>query len=116
MERKGICKCLAGAAYAVRRTLVTAWCISGVLQGLSIPWNVACLNLQTLQVVREIMESPKLPALLQDPYGNYVVQSSLQISTGALHQELVEQIRPYLPSLRGTPHGKRILAKLNGKI
>ena len=67
-------------------------------------------------VVREIMQSPQLPRLLQDPYGNYVVQSSLQVSSGQLHQEFVEHIRPYLPALRGTPHGKRILAKLNGKI
>jgi len=67
-------------------------------------------------LVREIMTSPQLPRLLQDPYGNYVVQSSLQVSSGQLHQEFVEHIRPYLPALRGTPHGKRILAKLNCKI
>lgn len=66
--------------------------------------------------MREVMQSPQLPRLLQDAYGNYVVQSSLQISSGQLHSELVEHIRPYLPALRGTPHGKRILAKLNGKI
>ena len=30
-----------------------------------------------------------------------------------LLEYLVEQIKPYLASLRGTPHGKRIMAKIN---
>jgi hypothetical protein len=29
---------------------------------------------------------------------------------------LVEAIRPHLPALRGTPHGKRILAKVSIKL
>lgn len=53
---------------------------------------------------------------MQDPYANYVMQSALTVTTGALHAALVEAIRPHLPSLRGTPHGKRILAKLSIKI
>jgi hypothetical protein len=28
---------------------------------------------------------------------------------------MVEAIKPYLPSLRGTPHGKRILQRVSGK-
>ena len=81
-----------------------------------------CLKLGGLQteretVVREIIVSPLLPRLLQDSYGNYVVQSSLTISSGSsLHQDLVDAIKPYLPALRGTPHGKRILQKVNGKV
>ena len=54
--------------------------------------------------------------LLQDPYANYVLQSALTVSNGQLHAQLVDAIRPYLPSLRGTPHGKRILSKINVKI
>lgn len=77
-----------------------------------------CLKLGGLDdarehIVREIMLSPSLPRLLQDPYGNYVVQSALTVTSGQLHQALVDCIRPYLPSLRGTPHGKRILQKVN---
>ncbi len=53
---------------------------------------------------------------LQDPYANYVLQSALTVSNGQLHAQLVDAIRPYLPSLRGTPHGKRILSKINVKI
>ena len=63
-------------------------------------------------VIREMLTSPLLPRLLQDSYGNYVVQSALSVSSGQLHSELVDAIRPYLPALRGTPHGKRILQKV----
>ena len=64
------------------------------------------------KIVVEIMESPSLGRLLQDPYANYVVQSALGVSNGDLHTELVEQIRPHLNALKGTPHGKRIMAKV----
>ena len=53
---------------------------------------------------------------MQDPYANYVLQSALTVSSQGLHQQLVDAIRPYLPSLRGTPHGKRILSKIQVKI
>ena len=76
-----------------------------------------CLKLGGLddareRIIRELMHSPSLPRLLQDPYGNYVIQSALTVTSGSLHQSLVECIRPFLPSLRGTPHGKRILQKV----
>ena len=53
---------------------------------------------------------------LQDPYANYVMQSALTVTTAQLHGRLVDHIRPHLPALRGTPHGKRILAKISIKI
>lgn len=52
----------------------------------------------------------------QDPYANYVVQRALTVTSGELHMQLVDAIRPFLPTLRGTPHGKRILAKINLKL
>jgi hypothetical protein len=67
-------------------------------------------------VVIELMESPSLGRLLQDPYANYVMQSALAVTSGELHSQLVDAIRPHLTSLRGTPHGKRILAKIAVKI
>lgn len=63
-------------------------------------------------VVRELTASPLLGRLLQDSYGNYVIQSALAVSNGPAHTDLVEAIKPFLPSLRGTPHGKRILQKV----
>lgn len=67
-------------------------------------------------VVEELMTSPSFGRLLQDPYANYVMQSALSVTSGARHAALVEAIRPFLPALRGTPHGKRILAKIAIKV
>ena len=63
-------------------------------------------------VVREIMSSPLLDRLLMDPYGNYVVQSTLMVTKGPLHADLVERIRPHLPLIKNSPFGKRILRLL----
>lgn len=123
--------------------------------------------------VREIMSSPLLPRLLQDAYGNYVVQSVLSVhlaapvpssappaaaaavagaaqpvkecagaaeaggdgaagagtaeglgagggvvmmTTASLLQYAVDAIRPYTVLLQATPHGKRILQRIGGKL
>ena len=63
-----------------------------------------------------MMESPLLGRLLQDAYGNYVVQSALTVTTGPVRQVMVDAIKPFLTSLRGTPHGKRILQKIGAKV
>ena len=45
-----------------------------------------------------------------------MIQSALSVTGGTTHTMLVEAIRPYLPTLRGTPHGKRIVQRINGKV
>ena len=64
-------------------------------------------------IVRELTNSPTLEKLLQDPYGNYVVQSALTVTSGQLHADLVDRIRPHVPAIRSSPFGKRILARSN---
>ena len=60
------------------------------------------------------MTAPLLPRVLGDAYGNYVVQSILTITSGPMHQFVVDAIRPHVQTLRGTPHGKRILQRVGG--
>ncbi|CAM6082228.1 unnamed protein product [Calypogeia fissa] len=78
-----------------------------------------CLKLATDEnrgrIVRELMGSPRLGQMLQDPYANYVVQSALTVAKGSLHTGLVEAIRPHLSVLRSSPYGKRILSRTNLK-
>lgn len=62
-------------------------------------------------LVKELIASPALERLLQDPYGNYVVQSALGVTKGQLHQELVERIRPHMAAIKSSPYGKRIIAR-----
>ncbi|KAH3762630.1 armadillo-type protein [Pelomyxa schiedti] len=63
-------------------------------------------------VVKEITESPEIATLLQDPFGNYVVQTALSHADPSQHRALVEKINPHLPQLRNTPYGKRIQTKV----
>eukprot|EP01026_Neomeris_dumetosa_P081042 TRINITY_DN904_c0_g1_i1.p1 TRINITY_DN904_c0_g1~~TRINITY_DN904_c0_g1_i1.p1 ORF type:complete len:718 (-),score=95.06 TRINITY_DN904_c0_g1_i1:454-2607(-) len=67
-------------------------------------------------MIVEITESVDLLSMLQDPYGNYVVQSALQVTTGELHNRLVDAIKPHVPNLKNTPQGKRIVQRINGKL
>lgn len=68
-----------------------------------------------VRIVQELMGSSLLEQLLQDPYANYVIQSALLVSKGALHTSLVEAIHPHMPSLRSSLYGKRILSRRNLK-
>lgn len=75
-----------------------------------------CLNVTDVQtraaIIQELVEYDNLLYLLQDPYANYVIQTSLNVSEPVQHARLVEAIRPHLTSLRNTPYGKRIQNKI----
>ncbi|QHO30074.1 hypothetical protein HN51_018486 [Arachis hypogaea] len=61
------------------------------------------------RIVRELLSTPHFEQLLQDPYANYVIQSALAYTKGALHVSLVEAVRPY-KILRTSPYCKRIFS------
>lgn len=50
--------------------------------------------------------------LLHDAYGNYVLQTTLDVADDASFRQLSEMLRPAIPDVRNTPHGRRILSKL----
>jgi len=63
-------------------------------------------------MIRTLLNDGQLASLLQDPFGNYVVQTALTVSDPFLHAKLVEAIKPHLAQLRNTPYGKRIQNKI----
>ena len=88
-------------------------------------------------LVAEVLNRSRLEKLLRDSYGNYVIQTILDYcdmgqrmvvslrstvvgnlprftmaSYSRLTPQLIECIRPILPSIRNTPYGKRIQSKL----
>ena len=73
--------------------------------------EVATPAVQNL-IIEEIMQAATLSLLLQDPYGNYVIQTALNIARPDQYRKLVEEIKPRLPALRNTPYGKRIQNKI----
>ncbi|KAL6203897.1 hypothetical protein ACLB2K_021167 [Fragaria x ananassa] len=62
------------------------------------------------RIIQELIENMRLDQIMQDPYGNYVIQAALSQSKGSLHSKLVEAIKPHVPVLRSSPYGKQILS------
>ncbi|XP_016469600.1 pumilio homolog 12-like [Nicotiana tabacum] len=61
-------------------------------------------------IIEELISDPRLDQIMQDPYGNYVIQAALNISKGALRAALVEAVRAHVPILRTSPYGKKVLS------
>ncbi|KAG9452024.1 hypothetical protein H6P81_004928 [Aristolochia fimbriata] len=65
---------------------------------------------KAILIIQELINNSEFGQILQDPYGNYVVQSALANSKGVIHSALVEAIRPHIPALRSSPYGKKVLS------
>ncbi|CAJ2511087.1 Uu.00g067120.m01.CDS01 [Anthostomella pinea] len=63
-------------------------------------------------IVNELLTQGEMERLLRDSFGNYVVQTALDHATYIMKHQLVEAIRPMLPGIRGTPHGRRLAGKI----
>ncbi|KAH7867101.1 hypothetical protein Vadar_028866 [Vaccinium darrowii] len=69
---------------------------------------------QATRIIKEIVNSPNFLMVLQDPFGNYVTQTALEIAKGALRHAILGLIQFHYPYLHSHPHGKRVLAKTRG--
>lgn len=78
-----------------------------------------CLKLakeeDRVKIIRELINSPQFLQILQDAYGNYVIQSALKQCKGPLNTALVEAIKPHVPMLRSHPYGKKVLSSTSLK-
>ncbi|KAK1459271.1 hypothetical protein CMEL01_02270 [Colletotrichum melonis] len=63
-------------------------------------------------IVDELLNPGEIERLLRDSYANYVIQTALEYAPPASKYRLVDAIRPILPSIRSTPYGRRIQAKI----
>ncbi|KAK4171365.1 armadillo-type protein, partial [Triangularia setosa] len=65
-------------------------------------------------IVSELLDAGnEIERCLRDSYANYVYQTALDHGTNDMKQRLVDLIRPHLPSIRNTPYGRRISAKIS---
>ena len=63
-------------------------------------------------MIEEMFNANELEKMLRDSYANYVVQTALDFADQETKGRLVEAIRPLLPAVRQTPHGRRIQNKI----
>ncbi|CAH8386405.1 unnamed protein product [Eruca vesicaria subsp. sativa] len=62
------------------------------------------------EIIRELTSVPNFEYLLQDPFGNYVIQTALSKTKGRVHAKLVEQVHKY-GILKSSPYCKKIFSK-----
>ncbi|KAF8053028.1 hypothetical protein N665_1473s0001 [Sinapis alba] len=62
------------------------------------------------EIVRELTSVPNFEYLLQDPFGNYVIQTALSKTKGRVHAKLVDQVHKY-GILKSNPYCKKIFSK-----
>uniref|UniRef100_A0A0D9XTI8 PUM-HD domain-containing protein n=1 Tax=Leersia perrieri TaxID=77586 RepID=A0A0D9XTI8_9ORYZ len=68
-------------------------------------------QLEREKIINELMNDPKLPLIMADPFGNFVIQTALKECKGELHTAFVEVIRPHAPALQNNMYAKRVLSR-----
>ncbi|KAF9886652.1 hypothetical protein FE257_011292 [Aspergillus nanangensis] len=75
-----------------------------------------CLRTADMAVRRlmidEMLAGAELEKMLRDSFANYVVQTAMDFADADTRTRIVECVRPILPSIRQTPHGRRIAGKM----
>lgn len=65
-------------------------------------------------MIDEVLMGNELEKMLRDSFANYVVQTAMEYADPQTKMRLVDAIRPILPSIKQTPHGRRIASKILG--
>lgn len=64
-------------------------------------------------LVEELLQhEERFDELLNDAYGNYVLQTSLDVALTKSVERLLAALLPLLPQIKNTPHGRRIMTKI----
>ena len=66
------------------------------------------------QMIEEMFMGNELEKMLRDSFANYVVQTAMEHADPTTKGHLVDAIRPILPLIKQTPHGRRIASKILG--
>lgn len=75
--------------------------------------KLACPNWRSIIITELCEDSKRLTKLLEDKYGNYVIQTALNVSKGATRLIVEKSIRPLLPFIAHKHWMKRLKATLN---
>ncbi|KAK6205331.1 armadillo-type protein [Scheffersomyces amazonensis] len=71
------------------------------------------INKLTHNIIDELLnQQAHFSELLNDAFGNYVLQTSLDVATQQQLVNLSKVLQPLLVSIKNTPHGRRIMSKI----
>ena len=65
-------------------------------------------------MVEEMLAGNELEMMLRDSFANYVVQTAMEYVDSEMKMRIVDTVRPILPAIKQTPHGRRIASKIMG--
>lgn len=67
----------------------------------------------TDDLIRELLANKhKFGEMVNDAFGNYVLQTSLDVASPSDLAKLSVALQPLLPEIKNTPHGRRIMTKI----
>ncbi|XP_009795534.1 pumilio homolog 15-like [Nicotiana sylvestris] len=72
-------------------------------------------EVHSTKIIAELLRSPSASMLLVDPYGNFVIQTALQVSKGHIFNALCKLIYMNSASMQSNIYGKKILDRLCSK-
>ena len=64
-------------------------------------------------MIDEVLVTDKLADILQDSYGNYVIQTAIAECNSKQFEQFNEVLKPLIPLIKNTPFCKKIEAKLS---
>lgn len=65
-------------------------------------------------LIDEMIMGNELEKMLRDSFANYVVQTALDYADPVTRARIVDCVKPILPHIKQTPHGRRIATKILG--
>ncbi|KAG5543547.1 hypothetical protein RHGRI_016324 [Rhododendron griersonianum] len=68
---------------------------------------------QASWIILELLTSPNICALLVDPFGNFVIQTALEVSQGVIRRALFNLVQLNAHVMHSNLFGKRVLALFN---
>ncbi|XXG44512.1 hypothetical protein AAC387_Pa01g4297 [Persea americana] len=68
---------------------------------------------QRARIIRELINDPNALDIMQDPYGNYVMQRALKFSKGPIRSAIVNLVERESAALINHPFGKRVVAAIH---
>jgi len=103
---KPLCQSFAGKVVALSKQKFSSNVIEKCLRTADIDTKAA--------MIEEMLAGNELEKMLRDSFANYVVQTAMEFADPTTKMRLVDAIRPILPSIKQTPHGRRIASKIMG--
>ena len=65
-------------------------------------------------MIEEMLHANEIERMLRDSFANYVVQTAMDYADPETKLRMIDTIRPILPAIKQTPHGRRIASKIMG--